>query len=338
MSDYISASEFINRALLVYGKSMVHASIPNMIDGLKPVHRRILVSVREIKDEFKSLRLIANTLETHPYGDNSIYHAAARIGQTFEYNPPLLTFEGSCGTYSEPRPADARYTSECVSEFTKDVFFKGIEFKALPKKTDEGLDGYEPVHLIPSIPIALVYANNSIGYGKSSYTIPHSLSDVCDLVVAFCQHQKLQPLKPFNYVEHVEKFIPEFPIDGILTNYDDLIVAYRGGNFEKRICLDGTVTLTVDEIHIRTLPYGVPFSSLNLKIEDLMRDKGSWFDQHIQSVKSLKEEHAVAGEQAKAGAEQGEQMARYRSQRRGRQREYPAAHSGSHLDGDRGRR
>ena len=291
--NQISASEIVVRHLTEFSKAISFSAYPSVVDGLKPVIRRILVSTRDIDGNFKSLKLVAQTLELHPYGDDSIYNTAIRMGQVFEYNPTMLEFDSACGDYSNPRGADSRYTEERVSEFTKEVFFGGVEYKALPKQMDELLQGYEPVYLAPAIPTALLYANKTIGYGVSSYTVPHNLADVCDLVVLFCRHQKTSPTTMFDYTPHVEKFLPDFPVLGTLTNHRQLLSAYRRGEFTHKILLEGEVELTVDSIHVRTLPYGVPFKGLVGKIEALMSKKGSWFDRNILSVKGLSEEHEI---------------------------------------------
>ena len=293
MVEETSVSDVAHKNLSIYGKAMAFAAFPNAVDGLKPIHRRILVSIRDLRGEFSSNKLIAATSELHPYGDASIYDTAVRMSQEFEYNPAMITFESAGGTYSDPRAAGRRYTSEKLADFSYDIFFKGVEFKSLPKMTDENLDGYEPVFLAPAIPTALLYANNTIGFGESSYSAPHNLADVCDLVIAFCNHQKKSPILPFDYTLHVQKFLPDFPVVGILTNHRQLLEAYRKGEFKKKIHLDGEVVVSSDMISIRTLPYGTPFKSLVSQIEALMLDKNSWYDRNIHWVKSLSEKYNV---------------------------------------------
>jgi len=287
MTDEISASVIIDQNLTQFALSMIKAAHPNAVDGLKPVLRRIVDAVRDTNGVIKSAKLIALTNENHPHGEDSIYHAAARLGQSHEYNPLPLIFDSACGTYADPRPAASKYTNERLSEFSRDVFFEGIEYRALPKEQNEGLNGYEPIHLIPAIPTALLYANSSIGYGMSSYTVPHNLADVCDLVVDFCKHMKHSPLEPFDYVKHVEKFLPDFPSICTLTNHRELLAAYKQGKFTQKIKMDGEVVLLSDAIHINTLPYGTPFKGLDIVIEDLMKEKNSWFDKNIMWVKDL---------------------------------------------------
>ena len=291
MANEISASALIEKNLQLFAKAMVKSSHPSAVDGLKPVLRRILNGLRDTNgNTIKSVKMISFTVEDHPYGDASIYNAAARLGQTFEYNPEPLIFESAVGTYPDPRPAAYRYTEERLSDFTMDVFFpKHIEYRAIPKIINETLSGLEPVYLIPSVPTALLYANFSIGYGDSSYTAPHNLADVCDLVVEFCKHMKHKPLESFDYVKHAEKFLPDFPSIGTLTNHRELLAAYKQGNFTHRILLDGEVALTSDMIIIKTLPYGIPFKGLDTVIEQLMLEKGSWFDRSLHGVQDLSE-------------------------------------------------
>jgi len=301
MPQNTDASTLIHRHLSLFGNAVVESQLPNAIDGLKPVHRRILVSIKDGKSVIRSIKVVSDAMELHPHGDQSIYHAAVRLGQTFEYHPRLLDFESNCGSYSNPVPAQMKYTSLRVAEFTHDVFFEHISYDALPRQLDELLVGYEPVYLAPAIPTALLYANNAIGYGDSSYTLPHNLADVCDLVIGFTQHQKQHPFQPFDYVKYIEKFLPDFPIRNTLTNHQELLDAYRRGDFTTTVRLDGEVHLTADSISIKTLPYGVAISpdgadkpSLTERIEQLLAEKGSWFDRNLIGVKPLSEEHEVA--------------------------------------------
>lgn len=295
MSEEQRASDMIRRLLRLFGRSVIQETIPNPIDGLKSVHRRIIVTMRDYTGMVKSQKLISDTMELHPHGPDSAYLSAIRLGQSFEYNPPLLDFsESSGGTYSKPNPGAYRYTSLRIPNFLHDLFFKGIEYKALPKQLDESMMGYEPIYLVPVIPTTLLYANNTIGYAFSSYTVPHNLGDICDLVVAYAQHRKIASHLPFDYIKHVEKFLPDFPTFGILTNHEELIYAYKEGDFTRKIHLDGTVRLTADAIYIYTLPYGVQFEKLEELIQDLISGKdgkGSWFDKNIQSVKDISNEH-----------------------------------------------
>lgn len=293
MSDAHSASNLVVRHSLLYGRAIIEAQMPNYIDGFKRVYRRVLITVRD-KGNIKvsSQKLLGESSELHPHGD-SIYYSAARLGQIFEYNPPLLVFDSSCGTYAVPKPAAPRYTSFYVADFTKDVFFNGIDYKALPKQLDELLVNYEPIYLVPAIPTALVYANNSVGYAFSSYTIPHHLADVCDLVVAFAQHKKADALRAFDYAKHAEKFLPDFPTIGTLTHTEELLAAYRQGDFSHRIQVDGEASITADTICIKSLPYGVPFDTLEARIQELIHEKGSWFDRNISGVMDLSNAHDI---------------------------------------------
>jgi hypothetical protein len=288
MTTQVTASEVIYSNLEQFAEAMVQANHPTPVDGLKPVSRRNIWGMRDTSDAVKSADLISFTTKNHPHGENSIYDNAARLGQLFEYYPPVFDFGGAVGSYADPKPAGYRYTEVALSEFARAVFFSSsVELRALPKKLNEVLSGFEPVYLIPTIPTALLYANNSIGYGDSSYTVPHNLADVCDVAIAFCQHMKTSEIQPFDHAKHAEKFLPDFPTVGTLTNINELLSAYRRGDFMAKIRMEGEVILTMDAILIKTLPYGTKFTGLDGRIEDLMREKGSWFDRNIQSVKDL---------------------------------------------------
>ncbi len=294
MSDDHSASALVTRHTELFGKSIIEALIPNPIDGLKYVHRRILTigynDARFQTNHFvKCMTLVSATMELHPHGDSSIYRSIVRMAQSFEYNPAMIVIEGNFGSYSTPNPADARYPSLKITEFTKDVFYAGVNYRALPKQLDELQTAFELSYFVPTIPTALLYANSTIGFGFGSETVPHNLADVCDLVVAYTQHQTTHPVTAFDYTKHAEKFLPDFPTFSTLTNHHELITAYRHGAFNTVIRSDGEVRLTADAIYIHTLPYGIEFETLKESIEALLigPEKGSFFDRSILSVNDL---------------------------------------------------
>lgn len=300
MSNEFSASELVTSLSSQFAVGMIRAAIPNEIDGLKLVHRRILVTLRSKPGDtiYKSAQMLGALSESHPHGPDSGYQAAARLGQVWEYNPPLLDFrsESAGGTYADPKPGAYRYTRFRSTEFMFDLFFKNIDYKVLPVVQGANPMEYEPAYLIPAIPTTLLYANSSIGYGYPSHTVPHNLGDVCDLVVAYAHHRKTSPHLRFDYTKHIDKFLPEFPTYGILTNHEELLAAYRRGEFNTKIHLDGLIELTQDSITVKTLPYGGVFERLESQIQELMaskENKGGWFDRNIQSVLGLSNDYDI---------------------------------------------
>lgn len=294
-----SASELIESNLTKFAVGVIRSFIPNEIDGLKSVHRRIIVTLRnKINSKVPSAKLLGEVMELHPHGDSSTYGAAVRLGQSWNYNPPILDFrsESSGGTYTNSRPGDHRYTALRVPQYLHDLFFSDVEYRSLPKQIDEMESGFEPIYLVPSLPTTLLYSTDSIGYGYPSRTAARNISDICDLVVAYAKHRSTKPQITFDYTKYVEKIIPDFASRGVLTNYDELVDAYKKGDFNFPIKLEGIVQITSDSIRIKTLPANVPFMALEEKLQSFVSSKdykGGYFDKNILSIKGVSNEYDI---------------------------------------------
>jgi DNA gyrase/topoisomerase IV, subunit A len=286
-----TASELIENHTLAYGQSVILNKFPTVVDGLKRSHIRILWSLRDDHGPRNTDQLVSATRGIHPHGDASIFKTVVRMSQSFNYSPTILTYHGEVGSYSGDNPAAGRYTEISTSDFAKDVFFKDIDLKALEKQLLPNLHDYEPVSFVPALPTALILSNVTLGFGFSSKTASLNLRNVCDLTVAYIKHMKAYPTREFDYLPHIEKLIPDFPLDGAIINYEQLLNAYKKGDFKKPILMEGTVNLSSSMIRIRTLGFGNPFKDIEENINEKRKDKKeNWFNKNIISVDDISED------------------------------------------------
>lgn len=285
------ASDVIRENLTEYSAEVITMQFPSVIDGLKKVQFRLLWMGRkgDFNEETKSQKVVGIVQEIHNYGDASAYGAFVRLAQSWNVSPPLVKVHGGYGSYSDPDPSQARYTTMELTNFARDVFYNGIDLNILPMGI--GADGdAEPLYFIPALPTALLYDNLTIGFGDQSRTVALNLVNVCDLVTAFGMHQSRSPQKSFDFAKHAEKFLPDFPNPGVLTNAEDLVQAYRRGEYDTKITLDGHVVLSHDKILIRSLPESSVFAEAKSMLQDAIREKKGTFDASINTIHHLLKE------------------------------------------------
>ena len=278
-----TASQLVSGYLTEYGPSILRDHFPSPVDGLKSVHRRFLYSMRGVTHAVKSSAAIAQTKTYHDHGDPSIYESIVRLAVAYHHRPPIVHVNGNAGTYADPTMAAARYTSIEIRQIGHDLFYADIDMQALPKVPTSDMMSVEPEYFVPALPTALLYASNTIGYGFGSLTPPQNFNDVCDLVSIYADHYPNRKIKPFPYQKHIKKFLPDFPIVNTITNEEELRNAYKKGNFDHRIMLEGEVDLYHDCIVVRTLPYGVPVNIVS-RIQEQLRHRNSWEEKCIASV------------------------------------------------------
>lgn len=294
----ITASETIRGNLKDYIDAVIRSMFPDPVSGTKEVIRRFLTVTsmdngRSCRTKFQdSEAVIAELKAIHPFNPDSMYEALCRIAQCWNLTTPFISFGGNVGSYSGDTQASDRYTTMMLAPVADAIFFKGINIKALPKMVG-GSGHVEPKYFVPAIPTSLLLPNYTIGFGYQSKTVPLNFGAICDLVPLYVAHREKSPHTAFDCSLYPEKFIPDFPTPNILTNYHELISEYKKGNFKAQIRMDGLVDLKADKIIIRTLPYGVQFSTL---LETILGDgkqkvgvytKGSIYDKKIASAVNL---------------------------------------------------
>lgn len=272
-STKVSGSDVVFVHSSVYGKDTISSKFPSAIDGLKLGHRRIIWTLRKFIEESRSASLINATRDIHFHGDTSIYETVGRLGQEFNYNPPLVTFTSKFGNYTDQKPPAMRYTKVKLAEVTKDLFYNNIDIRSLPKKLTEDYSDLEPIYLVPALPLSLVYYNDTIGFGFNSVSIPMAFSNVCDITCEYIKYKKTGSIEPFNYSGLLDKMLPDVPIKNVLLNESEIKKAYANGQFDVPIKLSGYVELFPGSISIHTLPFGIDVRIAKTNIEERISGK-----------------------------------------------------------------
>ena len=288
IDDEVIASDVIKSNTLQYAKHILANHFPSPIDGLKRVRRRIVYK-QPTDGWFGGSHLISNTIAIHPYGDMSIYDAATSMVNTFESTFPLIAIHGKGGSYNGKRAASARYVKFKLTDFCKEIFFNDINFKTIPTEPTEDLQGREIKYFIPKIPTALLYENESIGFGYSSRTVPMKFENICDIVIDFVTcPDKLK----WDYSKLAKLFVPCFPIKVRMMNIPELHEEYKKGNFTHPIKTEGIYTITSNcSVLFRTLAYGISPKAIRESIKNANKDKDHWMTKADIMFKALSANH-----------------------------------------------
>ena len=265
-------SAYIDYAMSV----IIGRALPDVRDGLKPVHRRILYSMDELsmhpdKPHRKSARLVGEVLgKYHPHGDSSVYDAMVRMAQDFSMRYMLVDGHGNFGSVDGDGAAAMRYTEARMTPFAmemlKDIEKETVDF--MPN-FDESLQ--EPVVLPSKFPNLLVNGSNGIAVGMATSIPPHNLSEVIDAVVKMIEDKDAD-------VEDLIKIIkgPDFPTGGIILGKGGIKDAYRTG--QGKVVVRSKVEIEEtsrgrQQIIVTEIPYQVNKSALIEKIAELVKDK-----------------------------------------------------------------
>ncbi|MEO2082607.1 MAG: DNA gyrase subunit A [Desulfurobacteriaceae bacterium] len=272
----VPIEEEMKQSYLDYAMSViVGRALPDVRDGLKPVHRRILYSMYQLglypdKPYKKSARIVGETLgKFHPHGDTAVYDALVRMAQNFSMRYPLIDGQGNFGSIDGDSAAAMRYTEARLSkvsmELLRDIEKDTVDFKP---NFDESLT--EPEVLPARIPNLLVNGAAGIAVGMATSIPPHNLKEVCRAVKYLVDH-------PQATTEELLEFIkgPDFPTGAEIINPEDIPKIYKSGR--------GSVTIRakhrIEEVRKRTaiviteIPYQVNKADLIKKIADLVKEK-----------------------------------------------------------------
>lgn len=277
----------MKKAYIDYAMSViVSRALPDVRDGMKPVHRRILYDMYEANllyenDFKKSAATVGDVLaKYHPHGDASVYDAMVRLAQDFSLRYPLVQGKGNFGSVDGDPPAAYRYTearmAKIASELLKDIKKDTIDWG---KNYDDKLD--EPTVLPVKFPNLLVNGSVGIAVGMATNIPPHNLNEVCDAIVARMDN-------PECGIEEILQYIkgPDFPTGGIIMGYSGIRSAYYTGR--GKITLRGKAEIVEEGNHSRIIvteiPYMVNKSKLLETTGQLMRDK------RIEGISNLRDE------------------------------------------------
>ncbi|MCE1202116.1 MAG: DNA gyrase subunit A [Bacteroidia bacterium] len=263
-------------AYIDYSMSViVSRALPDVRDGLKPVHRRVLFGMLELgvlsnRPYKKSARIVGEVLgKYHPHGDSSVYDAMVRMAQEWSLRYPLVDGQGNFGSIDGDNPAAMRYTEarlrKIAEEMLADIDKETVDFQL---NFDDTLE--EPTVLPSLIPNLLVNGASGIAVGMATNMPPHNLSEVVDGVVAYIDKRDITIAELMEYVK-----APDFPTGGIIYGYEGVREAFETGR--GRIVMRGDATIEEhggrDWIVVSSIPYMVNKAEMIKKTADLINDK-----------------------------------------------------------------
>lgn len=272
----INIEDEMRSAYIDYSMSViVSRALPDVRDGFKPVHRRVLYGMSELgntsdKPYKKSARIVGEVMgKYHPHGDSSIYYTLVRMAQDFSLRYPLVDGQGNFGSVDGDSPAAMRYTEARLTKTAEDVL------KDLDKETvdmvpnfDESLK--EPTVLPTRIPNLLVNGSQGIAVGMATNMAPHNLSEVIDGTIAYIDNNDITIPELMQYVK-----APDFPTGGYIYGYKGVKEAFETG--KGRIVMRAKVEIEENHGHEQIIateiPYMVNKADLVKKISDLASSK-----------------------------------------------------------------
>ena len=284
----IFVQDEMSSSYLSYAMSViVSRALPDVRDGLKPVHRRIIFAMYKggydwSKPFRKSARIVGDVIgKYHPHGDQSVYDALVRLVQDFSMSVPLISGQGNFGSIDGDPPAAMRYTETKLGRIaqylTEDLEKNTVDFRSNYDETEK-----EPEVLPSQYPNILVNGAGGIAVGMATSIPPHNLGEIIDATVAFINNKEITISQLMKYVPG-----PDFPTGGIIIGKDIIKQGYNKGRGSFKI--RGEIEFEEkkggrDLLIIKSIPYQVNKSILIEKIAQLVRDK------KIEGIRDLRDE------------------------------------------------
>lgn len=280
-------SSFLDYAMSV----VVSRAIPDVRDGLKPVHRRVLYTMHQLgfyynKPYHKSVRVVGEVLgKYHPHGDQAVYQTMVGMVQDFSKRYPLLDGQGNWGSVDGDNAAAMRYTEVRMQKITQEILAD------LEKDTVDFVPNFddslvEPTILPSKLPHLLINGTSGIAVGMATNMPPHNLGEVLDGCLAFLDNEHVAE-------EELLKLIPapDFPTGGIICGRSGVVAAYKTGR--GSVLVRGVVAVEEDKrgprLVVTELPYQVVKADLIIRIADLVRDKV------IEGISNIRDESDRTG-------------------------------------------
>lgn len=283
----IDIDEEMRSSYIDYSMSViVSRALPDVRDGFKPVHRRVLFGMNELgltysKPTKKSARIVGEVLgKYHPHGDSSVYGTLVRMAQDWTLRYPLVFGQGNFGSIDGDSAAAMRYTEAKLNRISEDIMID------LDKDTVDFQDNFDGEHQEPTvmptrIPQLLVNGASGIAVGMATNMAPHNLSDTIDAIVAYVEDKDVD-------IEQLIKLIkaPDFPTGGIIYGYSGVRDSYLTGR--GRIVIRAKCEIETDESHekivVREIPYQINRSELISAIADMVNEK------RIEGISNINDE------------------------------------------------
>ena len=290
----VNLEDEMRRSYLDYAMSViVGRALPDVRDGLKPVHRRVLYAMHELGNDYnkpykKSARVVGDVIgKYHPHGDVAVYDTIVRMAQDFSMRYPIIDGQGNFGSVDGDAPAAMRYTeirmSRIAHEMLADLEKETVDFAP-------NYDGseHEPLVLPAKLPNLLVNGSSGIAVGMATNIPPHNLTEVINACLALID-------KPETDIEALMRHIPgpDFPTAAIITGVEGIREAYRTGR--GRVYVRARAVIETDKkngrqaIIVTELPYQVNKANLLEKIAELVKEE------KIQGISELRDESDKSG-------------------------------------------
>jgi DNA gyrase subunit A len=278
--QHISIEDEMRRSYLDYAMSVIIGrALPDVRDGLKPVHRRVLWAMNELGNAYnkaykKSARVVGDVIgKYHPHGDTAVYDTIVRMAQDFSMRYPLIDGQGNFGSVDGDAPAAMRYTevrmARLANEILADIEKETVTFQP---NYDESLS--EPTVLPARIPNLLINGSDGIAVGMATKIPPHNLTEIVEATIALL-------LNPEVDIEDLLKIVkaPDFPTGGFICGREEIRNSYRTGRgilqMRARASIDriGRGTQERDAVIITEIPFQVNKARLIERIADLANEK-----------------------------------------------------------------
>jgi DNA gyrase subunit A len=284
----VTIEDEMRRSYLDYAMSViVSRALPDVRDGLKPVHRRILYTMNEMgltwnKPYKKSARVVGDVMgKLHPHGDSAIYDALVRMAQDFSLRLPLVDGQGNFGSVDGDPPAAMRYT-ECRLEKVSEALLDDIDKDTVDFQENYDGSETEPTVLPARFPNLLVNGAGGIAVGMATNIPPHNLGEVVDAAIAVMENPAIS-------FEELHQIVPgpDFPTGGIILGRSGVRSAQETGR--GSVVMRGKVSIEEvrkdrEAIIVHEIPYQVNKASMIEKIAELVRDK------RIEGISDIRDE------------------------------------------------
>ncbi|MDP7196269.1 MAG: DNA gyrase subunit A, partial [SAR202 cluster bacterium] len=277
------SSSYLSYAMSV----IISRALPDVRDGLKPVHRRIIYAMYKggydwSKQFRKSARIVGDVIgKYHPHGDQAVYDALVRLTQDFSMSQPLTDGQGNFGSIDGDPPAAMRYTETKLAKLSQflidDIEKNTVEFKSNYDESEK-----EPSVLPAQFPNLLVNGAGGIAVGMATSIPPHNLGEIIDGTIALINNKNIT-------IPQLMKKIPgpDFPTGGIIIGKEGLKQGYvkgRGSIKIRGLIEEESLKNGKDRLVIKSIPYQINKSVLNEKIAELSRDK------KIEGIRDMRDE------------------------------------------------
>jgi DNA gyrase subunit A len=289
----VNIEEQMKTAYIDYSMSViVGRALPDVRDGLKPVHRRVLFAMNELglnhnKPYKKSARIVGEVLgKYHPHGDSSVYDAMVRMAQDWSMRYTLVDGQGNYGNQDGDGPAAMRYTEARLSKLAEHML-DDIEKDTVDFQLNFDDSEKEPTVLPTRIPQLLINGSSGIAVGMATNMMPHNLSEVIDGCIAYIDNREIT-------IDELMQFVkaPDFPTGGIIYGMEGVKSAMHFGR--GRVVLRGKVNIETkasgrEQIVITQVPYQVNRDALTNRIGELVNDKVIEGISHVNNESNQKE-------------------------------------------------